>query len=177
MNSIVAGLIGMTFVIVLAGGCSQPQTVRHTMRHTVILTPDPDGRVGKAEIITEGGKQILDTPHGMTTVSSRNSAPSPVTMASPELIRASFAEAMAIEPTPPEKFILYFNNGTTELVPKSRADIASILDAIKRRAAINISIFAPGCQAARSASAVKAKPSFANVGTAIPCPCTSEMLG
>ena len=140
MNSIVAGLIGMTFLLVLAGGCSQPQTVRHSMRQTVILTPDLDGRVGKAEIITEGGKQILDTPHGMTTVSSRTTAPSPVTMASSEFIRATFAEAMAIEPTPPEKFILYFNNGTTELVPKSRAAITSILDVIKRREAINISI-------------------------------------
>lgn len=110
------------------------------MRQTVILTPDLDGHVGKAEIITEGGKQILDSPQGMTTVSSRTSAPSPVTVASPEFIRASFAEAMAIEPTPPEKFILYFNNATTELVPKSRAAIATILDAIKRREAINISI-------------------------------------
>jgi outer membrane protein OmpA-like peptidoglycan-associated protein len=140
MNCIVAGLIGMTFLLVLAGGCSQPQTVRHTIRQTVILTPDLDGRVGKAEIITDEGRQILDKPHSMTTVSSRTSAPSPVTVASPEFIRALFAEVMAIEPTPPEKFILYFNNGTTELVPKSRAAIASILDAIKRRAAINISI-------------------------------------
>jgi len=140
MNGIVAGLIGMAFLLVLTGGCSQPQIVRHTMRNTVILTPDLDGHIGKAEIITEGGKQILDTPQGMTTVSSRTSAPSPVTIASQEFIRAAFAEAMAIEPTPPEKFILYFYNGTTELVPKSRAAITSILDVIKRRGAINISI-------------------------------------
>ena len=37
--------------------------------------------------------------------------------------------------------------------------------------------FAPGCHAARSASAVSAKLSFAYVGTGDASPCTSVMLG
>ena len=35
----------------------------------------------------------------------------------------------------------------------------------------------PGCQAARSASTVSAKLSFANVGTGTATPCASVMLG
>jgi len=136
MKRPVSGLIGGMFLLLLASGCSTP----HQPRHTVILTPDLNGHVGKAEIMTGGGKLMLETPGGMTTISGLSSAPSPVITASAEFINSSFAEAMAIEPPPPEKFILYFNNGTTQLTTKSRSDIALILDAIKRRKAVSISI-------------------------------------
>ena len=70
MNSFVTGLLGAALFLILATGCS--------LRHTVILIPDPDGHVGKAEVLTVGGKQLLDKPRGMTTVYSRSSAPSSV---------------------------------------------------------------------------------------------------
>jgi len=132
MNSLVSGLLGAVLLLILASGCSP--------RHTVILTADPDGHLGRAEVLTGGGKQLLDQPGGMTIVSGQSSAPSPVVVATPAFISALFAEAMAIEPAPPEKFMLYFNKGTTDLVSKSRSTMAAILDAIKRRRAVNISI-------------------------------------
>jgi outer membrane protein OmpA-like peptidoglycan-associated protein len=132
MNSLVTGLLGAALLLMLASGCSP--------RHTVILTADPDGHLGRAEVFTGGGKQLLDQPGGMTIVSGQSSAPSPVVVATPAFISALFAEAMAIEPAPPEKFMLYFNKGTTELVSKSSSTMTAILDAVKRRRAVNISI-------------------------------------
>lgn len=136
MNRLVSCLAGLMFLLLLAGGCSHQ---RHSV-NTIVLTPDPNGHLGRAEVLTEGGKLVLDTPMGMTTVTGRSSAPTAVTIASEDFISSSFAEAMAIEPTLPEKFILYFNNGTAELIPKSRADISLILESIKRRKAVSINI-------------------------------------
>jgi len=136
MKKFVSGLIGTVLVIVLAAGCSTP----HQPHHTVILTPDPDGHLGKAEVLTAGGKQLLDKPGGMTTVSGSSAAPSPVTVASPGLITAMFNDVIAIEPPPHEKFMLYFHNGTADLLPSSRSTISAILGAIKRRRAVSISI-------------------------------------
>jgi len=132
MNYMRTALMGAILFLLIITGCS-PQ-------HLVILTPDPDGHVGKAVVTTDGGKQLLEMSHGMTTVSSRSSAPSPVTAVSQEFISATFAEVLAIEPAPAEKFILYFHSNTTDLVPESRSTLSTILNAIKRRAAICISI-------------------------------------
>ena len=132
MNTFVTGLLGLALFLVLVTGCSP--------RHTVILTPDPDGHVGKAEVLTDGGRQILEKPGGMTTVSGRSSAPAPVTLATQEFIAVTFAEVMAIEPPPAEKFIVYFHSNTTDVVSESKATIATILNAIKRRGALSISI-------------------------------------
>lgn len=116
----------------LAAGCSP--------RHTVILTPDPDGHVGKAIVLTNGGKQILENPYGMTTVSSGSLSPSAVTVASQEFIALNFADVMAIQPPLAEKFIIYFHTNTTNMVPESRKTLTAIFDAIKHRKAIMISV-------------------------------------
>lgn len=108
--------------------------------YTVVLTPDPNGHVGKAEVITAGGKQLLEKSFGMTTVSNRSAAPSSVTIASPEYIAATFSDVLAIEPTPAEKFILYFNTNSTDLTLESRATFAAVLSSIKKRGAISVSI-------------------------------------
>jgi outer membrane protein OmpA-like peptidoglycan-associated protein len=132
MNSFVPALLSLVFIL-LAAGCSPIHTV-------VILMPDPDGHVGKAAVLTDGGTQLLDLSHGMTTVSRRSAPPTAVTVASPEFIATTFAEVMAIEPAPAEKYILFFHTGTTDLVPESKAQLPIILDAIKRRGAVSINV-------------------------------------
>lgn len=132
MKKIILNLLTASVLLLLATSCSR--------RHTVILTPDPDGHVGRAEVLTNGGKQLLEKPFNMTTVSGMTSAPSPVEFASSTFIVANFADALAIVPLPPEKFILFFETGTTVLAPESRSTMATVLDAIKRRRAISISI-------------------------------------
>lgn len=132
MNNFVTGLLGAALFLLLITGCSP--------HHMVILTPDPDGHVGKVEVITDGGRQVLEKSGGMTTVSKRTSAPSFATVASLEFISVTFAEVLAIEPTPAEKFILFFHTNTTDVDHESKATITSLLDAIKRRAAVSISI-------------------------------------
>ncbi len=132
MNNLFYNLLAAILMILSLVGCSSI--------HSVILIPDPDGHVGKAEVITTGGKQLLERPGDMTRITGSSTPPSPVTTATPDYISATFAEAMAIEPLPPEKFILYFETGTTAMTPESRAAITAIVAACKRRGAISISI-------------------------------------
>lgn len=130
-NTAVILLTALT-AIAIAAGCAP--------RHTVILMPDPDGHVGKASVITQGGQQQLEKPQDMTSVTTKSAPPSPVTTADNAFISATFADALAAEPLPPEKFILYFETGGTELVAESKPVIAVILAAIKKRGALSINI-------------------------------------
>jgi outer membrane protein OmpA-like peptidoglycan-associated protein len=116
----------------LVGGCAK--------RQTVVLVADPDGSLGRAEVSTAGGTQALTRANDSTTVSGRASAPSAVTTATPSWIATTFREAMTAEPAPPERFILYFEAGTTVLDAKSQAAIAGIVAAAARRKAISVAI-------------------------------------
>jgi outer membrane protein OmpA-like peptidoglycan-associated protein len=118
-------------VPICLGGCA--------VRQTVILVPDPDGRVGEAEVATAGGKQVLTKPSDMTRVGGA-ARPSAVTTADPGYVAATFAETLAVEPAPAEKYVLYFEAGTTTLDPKSLAVIPDIAAAARRRGAISISV-------------------------------------
>lgn len=126
------GLMAVSVFLLLLGGCAPI--------HSVILVPDADGHVGKAEVATTGGTQLLEKPGDMTRVSGPSAPPSPVTTADPNFIATTFADALAVEPLPAEKFILFFETGTTALALESQETIAMIVDAIKRRGAISISI-------------------------------------
>jgi outer membrane protein OmpA-like peptidoglycan-associated protein len=108
--------------------------------HTVILVPDPDGKVGKAEVTTSSGKQLLEKEGDMTHVTRASRPPSAVTRADSNYITVTFGDALAVQPLPPEKFLLFFETGTTTLVPESKATISTIIAAIKRRDAITIDI-------------------------------------
>lgn len=109
-------------------------------RQAVVLVPDQNGQVGQAEISTTAGKQVLTKPGDMTRVTRASAAPSAVTMADPAYIDQTFREALAIEPSPPAKFTLYFETGTTTLQAQSEATIPEIVSAIGQREAISIAI-------------------------------------
>lgn len=125
-------------VIILILGLCTACVPKNT--HTVILAPDPDGHVGKAEVATAGGKRLLETQNAMTSISEPNAAPSNVTTASVEYINTKFSQVLAVEPIPAEKFIIYFKNNTSEMTSESQASFFKILDAINKRKAISIKI-------------------------------------
>jgi outer membrane protein OmpA-like peptidoglycan-associated protein len=132
MKKALSGLLSLSLLLLAVTACSP--------RHSVILVPDPDGRVGKAEVITSGGKQLLERGGDMTQLSGPSAPPSAVTTADPGYIAATFAEALAVEPIPPEKFILFIETGSTALTPDSRASIATIVSACKRHGVTDIRI-------------------------------------
>jgi outer membrane protein OmpA-like peptidoglycan-associated protein len=117
--------------LILLTGCA---------RQSIILVADPDGRVGKAEVSTSAGKQTLEKASDMTRTRGGSHPPSAVTTAEPAFIATTFAEALAIEPPPPQSFTLMFESGATGLTAESRQTIATIVAASERRPASSVSI-------------------------------------
>ncbi len=133
MRSIAIVMLAAALFLPVIYGCS-------TTHSAVVLSQDPGGHVGKAEVATEGGKQLLEKQNDMTTVSGKTKTPSPVVTADRKYIDSTFGEVLAIEPPQPEKFILYFKSGGTDLVPESQTEINDIIASIKRRGAISVSV-------------------------------------
>lgn len=132
MQSSVNFLPVLGIMLLLFAGCASP-------KHTVVLMSDPDGHVGAATVTTAGGKQCLDKAGDLTQVSGSSAPSSPVT-ADPHYLVVRFADALAVEPVPAEKFILFFETGSTTLVPQSLPLINTIAEVIKRRDALSIAI-------------------------------------
>jgi outer membrane protein OmpA-like peptidoglycan-associated protein len=124
--------ISSVLAALFLAGCASTQTV--------ILVADPDGKVGKAEITTAGGKQSLDKANDMSKTAGPASAPTRVATADAGYLANTFKEALAIEPPPGEKFVLYYGTGSAVPSGDYQAIIAEVAAAVKRRNAITIRI-------------------------------------
>lgn len=125
-------VLPMLCLLAFMAGCAS--------KHAVVLVADPDGHVGQAEVVTEGGKERLEKSGDMTSLAGKAAPPGAVVAADTRYIETVFAGALAIEPPPAEKFILYFETGGDTLTPDSQAAIADIVAAIKRRGAITVRV-------------------------------------
>ncbi len=127
-----SSLLGMLAAGLMLAGCAGTQTV--------ILVPDPDGKVGKVEVTTAGGKRLLDKSGDMTKTVGAASAPAPVTAADPTYLANTFKEALAVEPPPGEKFVIYYSTGSAVPSGAYQTIISDIAAAVKRRNALTIRI-------------------------------------
>ena len=107
----------------------------------VILLPDPDGKVGVVEIQTEAGRVLLEEAGQMVRVSDAKRPPEKPVQLSRNQIEREFAEVLAAEPPQPQKFILYFHEGTSELVVESESLLAQIIAEIRQRKSVAIGIY------------------------------------
>jgi outer membrane protein OmpA-like peptidoglycan-associated protein len=126
-----------TFILLLLsalwiGGCATGKTV-------VVLLPDPDGHAGKIEISNKDGTKDLNQAGYAVSVSSGN-APQPAGKMSEKEIKHIFAKALAVEPAPPAKYILYFFLDSIELKPDSRASMKEIITEIEKRTSTDIEV-------------------------------------
>jgi outer membrane protein OmpA-like peptidoglycan-associated protein len=119
-------------MVFLAAGC-----VHQT---TVVLVPDRDGHVGKAAIRNQGGEQLLSESGKAVVVWNEIISPRPAVAFDEQKINSTFGSALAIEPPAPQKFILYFENDSTEIVEASQSLIPSVIDSIKQRNSFDISV-------------------------------------
>ena len=114
------------------GGCATGHTV-------VVLLPDPDGYAGEVEISNKDGTRSINEAGYAVSVSS-GKAPQPAGKMSEKEIKHIFAKALAVEPPPPAKYILYFFLDSIELKPDSRASMKEIISEIERRASTDIEV-------------------------------------
>lgn len=107
---------------------------------TVVLLPDPDGKVGKLSISNEAGSVDIDKAGEATTVRGKQSLPSRPEVLPEEKITAKYGDVLASLPEQPVHFILYFRSGSTTLTPESVNKIPEIMETINQRQSQSISV-------------------------------------
>lgn len=115
----------------LACGCA-------TRTETYALLPAADGTIGSL-IVTprEGAPLLLDKAYAAVRLEDGKASP---VVLDENLIKTSFAEALAVQPAPVASFLVYFQEGQDELTVESRAAIAGIIAEITRRPAPDVMV-------------------------------------
>jgi outer membrane protein OmpA-like peptidoglycan-associated protein len=107
---------------------------------TVVLVPDAGGKVGKVSLTTQAGTTLLSKANESSAAAKAGQAPTTPIILSDEKVHDMFAETLAKEPTPPERFRLYFGMGSAELSQESIAEIPKINAAIQARKSCDLSV-------------------------------------
>jgi outer membrane protein OmpA-like peptidoglycan-associated protein len=106
-------------------------------RELVVLLPDEDGSVGTLVVAEEQREIVLDQPlQGVRAgffATDREAVP-------PEEVETVFGRALAAAPPAPVTFILYFEEGSTELVPESAARLDEVFVALRERPAPEVEV-------------------------------------
>ena len=109
-----------------AGGCGG---------QTVVLLPDLDGHVGELTVNDKEGEAVT-----LTEANQSVSGSGKVTTLSDEQVQATFGEALAAQPQPTARFLLYFASDSNKLKPESKSEIPAIIQAWKDRASTDVSV-------------------------------------
>ena len=125
-------LLSCLTLLVFLSGCAA--------KTTIVLLPDPDGKVGHVTVSTDVGSADISQAREATTVKGRESLPTPPKILSSEAINADFSRVLTMLPEPPVHFILYFAGGSTNLTAESRQTLPAILESINSRKSQHISV-------------------------------------
>lgn len=112
-------------------GCAKPRT-------QVVLMPDADGHVGAVEVRNAMGSQVLDQARQGVQVSQRG--PGTPEVLPDAQIQARFGPAIAAQPKAPAHFLLEFETGSVSLTAASSPVLAKILEAVRERTSVDISV-------------------------------------
>lgn len=119
-------------LLILSSGCAQ--------KTTVVLLPDPSGKVGHVTVTTNAGSVDITQAREATVVKGRESLPAAPKILSENAIQADFTPVLTMLPGQPIHFILYFKGGTTELTTESMQIVPKILQSIVGTSSKNISV-------------------------------------
>ncbi len=124
-------LIFLLFLLVISG-CAR--------KTTVILLPDPDGRVGHVIVTNASGSLEINKPGEAAAIAGHESQPTSQGILSATEIDEKFGRILSTLPAPPKHFILYFYRDSTQLTPPSLKIMKSVLLVIEREKSQYISI-------------------------------------
>jgi outer membrane protein OmpA-like peptidoglycan-associated protein len=113
---------------------SAPSAIGQT---SVVLLPDSDGSVGRANVSNPFGSVDLTAARN-TTQATANRPLSRVSTLTDQEVNRIFGDALSALPPAPKHFILYFRFESDELTDESRALVPEILKAVKERPSADV---------------------------------------
>lgn len=118
-------------IIVLIASCVHAPP-RSTMGdELVVVLPGSGGKVGGVVVRRNDSERLLDTPFAASRIAAEGK-PEAASL-TPDQVHNIFGATVAALPGRPATFMLYFQEGKDELTAASSADLANVLDEIKRR--------------------------------------------
>jgi len=102
----------------------------------VVLLPNPDGSVGQVVVTGRAGQQVLGA--AFTGTALTGAAP-PVAVPE-EQVRRVFGEALDAQPQRPERFTLFFQDGSVNLTRASAAEWPQVLQRLRARTALDLTV-------------------------------------
>lgn len=98
----------------------------------VTLLPQGSGAAGAVNITTSQGMQVLDQAYQVANV-NRSGALSTGTSSAGQ-VRENHPQLLALQPPPPERFVLQFEPGTSQLTAESQARLDQVITQAQARA-------------------------------------------
>ncbi len=122
----------------LLTGCAthQAKSTHPSKRDTIVLLPDPDGKVGTITVTTNGGSQVVDKPGYVIEIEDPSKAPNAPKPLKENEINEVFGAALSAQPDSSNRFVLYilfFEHDTAKLTLESKRLLPEILKTIKNR--------------------------------------------
>lgn len=118
--------------------CTLLLTACRTTKELVVLLPGEDGKVGAVAVQDHDHTFILDAPLAAAKIDTRGHVgPKRITQ---EQVAQTFASALAARPPKALSFILYFQEGMTEVVPESRATLDLLFAEVEKRTAVEVQV-------------------------------------
>jgi outer membrane protein OmpA-like peptidoglycan-associated protein len=114
----------------LACGSLRSRTSQRPGQDLIVLLPESDGTVGRADASNPSGTVDLATARASTRVSAGR-APSSVRELNEGEVQRLFGAALAVQPPAPSHFVLYFRFDSEELTDESRALLGEVLPVLK----------------------------------------------
>lgn len=97
----------------------------------VVLMADPDGHVGRIQVSSVGGTQVLDQEKTASNVATAKSAPTAARPVEEQEIRKVWGRALAARPPRPQTFLLYFKTGGSDLRDESKPEVTRITEVLR----------------------------------------------
>ncbi len=125
----ILNVVGCAFVGVLLMACAQ--THPPLGDELVVVLPGHDGAIGGVVVRRNNSEQVLDKAFAGSRIASTGKHEA--TSLSSDDVHKIFSDTVAALPGRPATFLLYFLEGKDELTAASNAELANVLDEIKRR--------------------------------------------
>jgi len=97
----------------------------------VILLPQAGGEPSAVVVQTQQGEAVIDAPYGVAHVARSGRVGTGTTTA--DEVRSQYPRLLAIEPMAPERFVLEFEPGSSELTPEAQAQLETTIERARAR--------------------------------------------
>jgi OOP family OmpA-OmpF porin len=119
--------------VLLLAGCAQTPTYSER----VVLLPNRDGRPSTVIVKSASGEQQLTAPYQAAEVAGNQQKVAPSSAAE---VQQRYGDVLSLQPARPLTFMLFFNLGTTDLTPQSRAALEEVRQKIASFPAAQVSV-------------------------------------